>query len=250
MERTVNIREFDISKMAESGTVIAIGPPGSGKSNMLEHICYTKKHIYPVIKVWSGTEDSKDSKTGYSKFVKRLFISNDYDQKEHESSVRRQKKCKSEGVNAKCIFLMDDCNTDRKVFTSTLMRAQFKNGSRWWDNLFIIGSHYIFDMPPDIRKCVSYVFIFKESSIEERKKLYTNFAVGCNFNEFCQLMDQLTGNHTALVFDRRVQSNNMEDCVFYYKAKDYTNKRWEFGCDEFKQWHKERYNSKYVEKYV
>lgn len=214
-------------------------------SSLIEDLCYVHKHKYPIARVWCGTEDTQGK---YGKFVKPLYITTEYKMDEHEKGVIRQRKCKAEKCrNAYGIYILDDCNTDRKIFTSKLMRGQFKNGSQWWDNLFMIGSHYVFDMPPDLRKCVSYVAIFKESSIEERKKLYQNFAVGCNFEEFCELMDQLTGDHTCMIFNKRSQSTKIEDCVFYYKAR--LHNKWELGCNEYKEWAAKRYNKNYTEDY-
>lgn len=246
-ERLVELKEFAPHTIPKSCTWIVIGPPKSGKTTFIEHLCYVNKHRYPVARVWSGTEDTQGS---YSKYIKPLYISNEYIESEHEKAVIRQKTCKAEGMTEglPIIEIMDDCNTERNIFKSKLMRGQFKNGSQWWNNLFIVGSHYAFDMPPDIRKCVSYVAIFKETSVEERKKLFTNFAIGCNFQEFCELMDQVTGDHTCLIFDKFSTSNRLEDSVFYCKADLHSD--WQLGCDDFKRWHNERYNRNYVESYV
>ena len=234
-----------MNKIPPSCTWVIIGSPGSGKSTLVEDICYVNKHRYPVARVWCGTEDTQGK---YSKFIKPLYITNDYKGDEHEKAVIRQKKCKVEKCkNPGAIYILDDCNTDRKIFQTPLMKGQFKNGSQWWDNLFIIASHYIFDLGPDLRKTVSYVAIGKETSHEERQKLFKNFAIGCTFAEFCQLMDDLTDDRTFIIFSKRGDSNKMEDCIFYYKATLHGN--WSLGCDEFKTWANGRYDKKYVEKY-
>ena len=246
-EKIVEINEFPIHKMRESCTFIVIGAPESGKTTFIEDLCYVNKHKYPVARVWCETEDTQGK---YKKYVRPLYITNEYKADEHEKNIVRQKTCKAENCqNSNCINIIDDCNTDRKIFNSKLMKGQFKNGTQWWDTLFILGSHYIFDMPPDIRKCVSYIAIFKENSEEERKKLYQNFAMGCTFDEFRQLMDCLTGDFTCLIFNKRSVSNELKDCVFYYKARLHPNK-WELGCDEYKKWSDERYNKQYIESYV
>ena len=59
-------------------------------------------------------------------------------------------------------------------------------------------------------------------------------------------MDQLTGDHTCLIFKKRSQSNKMEDCVYYYQTK--VLGPWKFGCKEYRQWGATRYNPNYVEK--
>jgi hypothetical protein len=244
-ERIVHIREFPIHKIPDSCTFVVIAAPGMGKTRFVEDLCYANKHKYPAVRVWCGTEDTQGR---YKRFTKPLYITNEYKTEEHENGVIRQKLCKSEKCkNGKAIFILDDCNTDRKIFQSPLMKGQFKNGSQWWDCLFILASHYVFDMPPDLRKTVSYVAIFKETSVEERQKLHKNFAIGCTFPEFCDLMDQITGDYTCIIFDKRSQSNNIEECVYYYKARLHDDIKWSLGCDEYKKWSDDRYNTKYVE---
>lgn len=242
----VVIREFPINEIPASCTWVIIGAPQSGKSTFIEDLCYWNKHKYPCARVWSETDDTQKN---YQKFIKKLFITNEYVNTEHEHCIVRQKKCITEKCKKpSCIYIIDDCNTDKKIFSSKLMKGQFKNGSRWWDCLFIIGSHYVFDMGPDLRKSVSYVALFREPSHDERKKLWQNFAIGCNFKEFCQLMDQITGDYTCLIFQKRSQSNKMEDCIFYYKAREHGE--WELGSKQYKKWHKKRYNKNFQENYV
>ena len=95
------------------------------------------------------------------------------------------------------------------------------------------------------------------------KKIYNNFGGICgSYKIFSQLMDEFTGNFQCLVFKKGGQSNRLEDCVFWAKAhgwrwnKDKGKKLhpypegWKFGCNEFKQWNKDRYNKNYVEPIV
>lgn len=127
------------------------------------------------------------------------------------------------------------------------MRGLFKLGSQHWNQLYIVGSQYAIEMPPDVRKSASYVALFREPEEIERKKLYTNFGgLAGSYDNFCDLMDQLTGDYTCLIFKKRSQSNNMEDCIFWYRTK--VLKPWKFGCKEYRAWGKERYDTNYVEK--
>lgn len=245
-EREININEFNPQSIPDSCTWIVVAAPSKGKTTFIEDLCYWNKHRYPVVRVWCGTEDTQGK---YSKFGEPIFITNDYKADEHEKSIVRQKLCIAEKChNPKGIYIIDDCNLDRSVFNSKIMKAQFKNGTQWWNCLFIIGSHYVFDLPPDVRKCVSYVAIFQEQSIAERKKLYDTFAIGCTPTEFNQLMDELTEDYNCLIFHKQSKSNKLEDCVFYYKARIHGN--WKLGCEESKKWNADRYDKKYVEQYI
>ena len=129
------------------------------------------------------------------------------------------------------------------------MRGLFKLGSQHWNQLLMVGSQYAIDLPPDIRKSVSYVAIFREPEEGERKKLYLNLGGSCGkYETFCELMDQITGDYSCMIIKKRSQSNKMEDNVFYMKTK--VLKDWKFGCKEYRDWGRSRYNSKFQDELV
>ena len=129
------------------------------------------------------------------------------------------------------------------------MKGLFKLGSQHWNQLLMVGSQYAIDLPPDIRKSVSYVAIFREPEEAERKKLYINLGGSCGkYETFCELMDQITGDYSCMIIKKRSQSNKMEDNVFYMRTK--VMKDWKFGCKEYKEWSKNRYNSKFQDELV
>ena len=125
------------------------------------------------------------------------------------------------------------------------MLGLFKIGSQHWDELLLIGLQYAIDMPPPIRKSVSYVAIFAEAEEPERKKLYNNFGgLAGSYETFCALMDQITGDYTCLIIKKRTQSKRIEDNIFYYKAK--LRGDWKFGCKEYWEWNNMRYNKDFT----
>ena len=68
------------------------------------------------------------------------------------------------------IEILDDCSDDPKIYRTKIIRGAFKNGRQHWKRQFWVGLQYAIDMGPDIRKSVSYVFIFREPEENERKK--------------------------------------------------------------------------------
>lgn len=249
MAKKVTINEFRLEDMPLSCTWMCVGPPSSGKSSMIESFAYYLKHRYPTAWVSSGTE------TAYDRFCKvfgSLYVRNYYSEDEFIKFSRRQRQCALEnGIGNQanyCLAIVDDPE-DMKIFKSSIVCASFKLGSQHWHALQIWGLQYGIDPGPSIRKSVSYVAIFREPEEKERKKLYENFGgITGSFEVFNDLMDQLTGDYTCLVIKKRSQSNNLEDCVFYFKGVD-PNKlgNWKFGCKEAKQWCENRYNKNYVE---
>jgi hypothetical protein len=66
----------------------------------------------------------------------------------------------------------------------------------------------------------------------ERVKIYNHYAgMFPSFEAFCQIMDSCTDNYECIVIDNTVQSNKLEDIVFWYKADDHNEFR--LGNREF-----------------
>jgi hypothetical protein len=246
----VAVAEFMIEDIPLSCTWIVCGSPSSGKTTFMEDMAYYHKHRYPVARLFIGTDG------GYKRMCKifhPLYVSNYYSEEEEKQHVFRQRTCELE--NGKdyqgnyAINIIDDASDDPKVYKTKIMRGLFKLGSQHWNQLLLIGCQYAIDMPPDIRKSVSYVAIFAEPEEPERKKLYNNFGgLAGSFENFCDLMDGLTGDYTCIVFKKRTQSTRMEDNISYFRTR--VLKDWSFGCKEYKEWAKQRYNPDYKEQVI
>lgn len=253
-KKIIRVKEFCIEDMPMSCTMIIIGPPGSGKTSFMEDIAYSLKHLYPVAKCFIGSYDAYDR---FCKIFGSVYVSFDWNMTEEDNHIKRQKSCNRDyGKGYKgnyAINIIDDMSDDPKIYHTPTFRGLFKIGSQHWSQVLMIGSQYAIDMPPDIRKSVSYVALGREPEEAERKKLYDNFGgLAGSYNKFCDLMDQITGDHTFLVFNKRSQSNELEDCVFWYKTMDLAKiypDGWSFGCDEYKLHHKRKYDPEYVQEF-
>lgn len=216
-------------------------------TTLMENFAYYRKDVYPTAKVFMCTEE------GYKHFCKifhPLYVSNFWDEKEEEKHVLRQRTCELENgrgyTGNYAINIIDDASDDPKIYKTKLMKGLFKLGSQHWAQLLMIGSQYAIDMPPDIRKAVSYVALGREPEMNERKKLYDNFGgLAGSFERFCDLMDQITGDYTFLIFKKRSQSNKLEECVSWFRTKKLGP--WKFGCKEWRAHAEERYDPNYVE---
>lgn len=216
----------------------------TGKSNLIQSLMYFKKHVIPSAIVMSGTEDSNGE---YKRIIPDTFIFNTYDEDKLEDFIKRQKLAIQHLHNPWALVLLDDCMDDPSAFRKPLQNGMYKNG-RHWKMLYIVSLQYCLDVKPAIRTNVDGVFILREPILKNRRSLYENYAsIIPDFQTFCDIMDQLTDDHTALYIHNQTDVNNWEDCIFWYKAPYMKDKQFRFGSESFWEFHNARYNTDYVE---
>jgi len=217
----------------------------TGKSTLIKSLLYHKKHIFPVGLALSGSEDSNHA---YSEFLPEAFVFEEYNEKKIEDFVNRQKLAAAHIPNPWCVLILDDCTDDVRIFNTPLMNAMYKKG-RHWKMMYILSLQYAMDVKPVIRTNVDGIFILREPLLKNREGLYRNYAsIVPDFNTFCALMDQLTDDYCAIYIHNATQTNNWEDCVFYWKAPQ-APKDWKLGCPEYWEFSNSRLNKDYVRDY-
>jgi hypothetical protein len=197
------------------------------KSTIIQDIVASKSHIAACSQIFSGTEDSNHY---YSEKFPPCCVYNKLDMEAITKFVTRQKAAKTYLENPWAIQIIDDCTDDPSQLRDPIFQAYYKNG-RHWNMIHILSLQYSLDILPSIRTNIDYTFILRETNQRNRKALYENYA-GCipNYGMFQDIMDAITEDFTALVINNRVQSNKIEDCVFWYKAKpDRLPPNWKFG---------------------
>lgn len=257
-DNVINIRELDpdIIKPSMSDVnnpaydkggskLTIIGKPGTGKSFLISSLIYDKRACFPVGLVMSGTEDSNHH---YSQMFPSTFIYNKLNVAVLEKFIKRQKVAQQYLPNPWALLLLDDCTDDPKVFNTPLFQGLYKNG-RHWGLFYILSLQYCMDIRPVIRNNVDGTFILREPNLKSRKSIYENYAgIIPTFQLFCHLMDQITNDYTALYIHNQGQSNNWEDCIFWYRGKE-VPKGWKFGSKWYWQYHADRFNNEYEEKF-
>lgn len=249
-EVMLNIREFSFRRdLPPSATIVIVGAPGTGKSNLLEYIVWILRDRYPCHKIF---DESDEIDKRWSLFVHDLYINHEYNEKENEIYVSRQKKCINDPVcvNSNAICITNDCSADTNIFKTKLINGKFKNGSRRW-GIDCYGLQYIKDVPPSIRKSMSYAIIFREKNIEEREKVWKTLGGECGTkSDFFQIWDQLSGDFDFMVINKRTQSNNLEDMIFFGNVLDMRKIPKEdlrCGCKEAWEYGEKRYNPNWRE---
>jgi len=218
--------------------IVLIGKKDTGKSFLVRDILANTRSCFPVGTVISGTEvanpffqDMVPSKLIHDKYSPGIVMN----AIKRQLAVKQQRNHdkKSHGGNSnsdpRAFLILDDCLYDKSWINEESTRYVFMNG-RHIDMVTLITMQYPLGITPNLRTNVDFVFILRENNITNRKRIYDNYAgMFPTFEMFCQFMDQCTENYECLVIANGVQSNKLEDQVFWYKASDHPSFRL---CDD------------------
>ena len=242
MGTSLNLRKFNMSMIKDDSIVVLIGKRNTGKSFLTQDMLYYKQDL-PAGTVISPTENAN---AFYSNMIPPIFIHDEYDPKITSEFMKRQKQLKKRIMNGekdidnRAFLIMDDCLYDNDWKKDKRIREIFMNG-RHWGIFFVLLMQYAIGIPPNLRSNIDFVFLLRENSIQNRKKLYDNFAgMFYNFEQFCQTMDACTENFECLVIHNLAKSNKIEDQVFWYKADPHGN--FKVCCPEAWLFSQQNYN--------
>ena len=234
-----NMKSIEFKPNENKGPVVVlIGRRDTGKSYLVKDLLYYHQDI-PIGTVISGTEAGNGF---YSEHVPKLFIHEEYNTAIIENVLKRQKSVlkhlkkekesnRSVSMDPRTFCILDDCLFDATWTKDKLMRLLFMNG-RHWKIMLVITMQYPLGIPPNLRTNIDYVFILREPYINNRKRIWENYAgMFPTFESFCQVMDQCTENYECLVIDNNAKSNKLQDQIFWYKAD--THPTFKLGSKEF-----------------
>lgn len=223
----LELKKFDPSKIKSDSVVVFIGKRNTGKSYCMKDILNYHRDL-PVGIVISPTERAN----GYfEKFIPKMLLYDECEEKTIKKFLDRQisitkerniemKKMGSSNIDPRAFLILDDCLYDKKWVNDKNIRCIFMNG-RHYKIFFLITMQHALGLPPVLRSNIDYVFIFRNNIFKEREKIYHHYAgMFPSFEVFNQVMNQTTENFECLVIDNKIQSNKLEDQVFWYKAQE------------------------------
>lgn len=225
----LELRKFDARNLKDDSVVLFIGKRNVGKSFCLKYIMSFHQSI-PVGVVVSPTERANHF---FESWVPKMLLYDEYTENTVAKFLDRQikitdqynaekKKYGRTDLDPRAFLILDDCLYDKSWPNSKNIRCLFMNG-RHYKVFFLITMQYPLGIPPHLRSNVDYIFIFRDNQIKNRERIYQQYAgMFPSFDIFSQVMDQCTENFECLVIDNKVQSNKLEDQVFWFKACDNT----------------------------
>lgn len=240
-EYTIDIKYFDPRQINPASVILLIGKRGSGKSTVAEDLM----SYFTFLK--EGVCVSKTDKMNgfWSEHIPKLFIHHKYSESitqrllahQEKKWLKHKKECKALGVKPEisniepCFAIFDDVTYDKRFLRDNATRELFMNG-RHYKILVVITCQYLMDMGPDLRNQIDYVFILKDNIRNNRAKMYEYFAgMFPSFVAFQKTFVECTNDREALVLHNSSLSNNVSDCVFFYKARP--NRKYKLGSPKY-----------------
>ena len=238
MALNFQIKKFNIEMIQDrcemdsrkSPMIVIIGKKDTGKSFLVRDVLAHTQGCFPIGTVISGTEVANEF---FQHMVPSKLIHDKYRPEIVTNVIKRQlgvktarntdKKAKggNSSVDPRAFLILDDCLYDSSWIKEESTRYVFMNG-RHVDMMTIITMQYPLGITPNLRTNVDFIFILRENITGNRRRIYENYAgMFPTFEMFCQFMDQCTENFECLVICNGIQSNKLEDQVFWYKASDH-----------------------------
>jgi hypothetical protein len=227
---------------------LIIGPSGSGKSVLIKDLMFAKRHFIPSCVAVSETEEVNHT---YQKHIPPLFIYSKMIPNLMGNIQNRQRISKQNLPNPWLTLVLDDCMNKSSNFTDDDQIALFKI-SRHFNMYVLISCQHSLDLKPALRDNCAGVFILRHDNEKNREKIYTNFAsVIPNRKMFDSLMSELSSDYTAMFIDMRNPSQNWQDKIKWYKARDLSEfGDWSATSLDVQQYNDERYNPDYDDIYL
>jgi hypothetical protein len=249
----LQIKRFNIQTMAPHCTIAMIAKRATGKSFLTREIMFQKRNIGSAVAI-SRTEKLNSF---YSEFIPNSYIYPEYSSDilsriyERQSQINEDNKDRIKlGKRKKddtLMLIMDDCMSSKGTWLKDPNILELFFNGRHHHISFILTMQYSVGIPPELRSNFDYIFLLAEDKINNRKRLYEHYAgIFPTFDIFQQVFSQVTDNYGVLVIDNRIQSKNITDKIFWYKAKEVPP--FKVGNSKFHKFHDKTYDDNWDRK--
>ena len=221
----LRVKRFDPSSLKPHRIIIIVGKRGTGKSVMQRDLLY---HLADRVDFGLAMTPTEESQNTFRQHMPDSWIYSSFSTQKLDSMLNMQRELVKTKRQRSLFIVLDDCMYDKKILKGVGIRDLFMNG-RHLSVTLCNAVQYVMDMGPDLRTQVDYVFALRENIISNKTKLWKYFfGMFDKYEDFARVMDKCTDNHGAIVMDNTTGSNNIEDCIFWYKAQ-YTLPEFKMG---------------------
>jgi hypothetical protein len=222
----LHLKKFDPATIRPYSTILFAGGRRTGKSFVMrDFLWHLRKRVYDA-NVFSGTidEDHPWEKLAPPHMVQHCL--EEFPKDILQQAIVRQERRKriAAKYDAHCpasmLVLEDLEHLQPPIWKDQSMRTIIFNG-RWSKTYCLVAFQYLMEVKMAMRGSFDYAVFCMENSAAVRERIWKQFAsIFPNFNYFENAFFGCTQDYKVMVVDCRARSYNIEDAVFWYKAKD------------------------------
>tara|TARA_Y100000591_G_C21801625_1_gene682378 strand:- start:467 stop:1288 length:822 start_codon:yes stop_codon:yes gene_type:complete len=213
---SIKLRKFNLDLIPPTAIVMAVGRRGTGKTTLSADILHAIGHNFDAGIAFSATEESNKF---WGKHIPDTIIHGDFNEKLFHNFISEQRRINSKLTKPLSSFcLLEDCMYSRVLRTNKDIRALFFNG-RHYGIFTLLTMQYAYDLTPDLRSQVDFVFILRNNNIQDKERLWKGFCgMVPTFSLFQKILNSCTVNYDCLVVNNMSRSSDITDCIFWYSA--------------------------------
>ena len=133
--------------------------------------------------------------------------------------VKLDQHKKYESFDPSGVLVMDDCLAQKGDWRKMQSFTEIMINSRHYGLTNITAMQSPMDLPPEMRLNFDYIFLFKEQSAINRKKLWMNYAsMFPSIDEFEKVFSKATEGFGAMVINNRLQNNDINKQVYKFNS--------------------------------
>jgi hypothetical protein len=224
---TIQLKKFRPDKqIAECASMLVVGGRRTGKSMLMRDLLWHMRDRIYDARVYTGTMEDEESWDNYTPAKYVTFCQEALPEEDLNAALRlqdeRKKIAKLHGI--KCppsLFLFEDCEFLKpSIWSSQPVKSLALNG-RHRRTFLMAAVQYLISARSEIRGMWDLAFFCFEPMTNNRERVFKNFGGMCgSFAEFDSIFCAATRDWGVLVIDCRAKSYKLQDCLFWYRAKD------------------------------
>jgi len=216
MQSETAIVKYDFKKQFRPhGTLAIIARRGSGKSVLLLDILYRLRERFDFGLAFTTTTPTA---LALSKHMPRACVFTEFTVEKIQNLLDEQELLVARGKPRNVFLLLDDTGYDQKSMNTKTMKELFMNG-RHKNITFLCALQSPYSLKPDARQQIDCVIALKENVLANRKRLHETFFGSVSYPNFERLFHAFTADFGAIIVDQTVQSTDISNVFFHYKAR-------------------------------
>ena len=219
------LREFDLTQIADDATVVAVGKRRTGKSWVFRNIMHAKQDRFTAGVVFSQTDELNKFWRTYvpAKFIYKKFspaiLNLIFERQKKILNSDRLTEAEKEKY-APFFILLDDVISDDQIRYDPTIMELFVAG-RHYKLFVLITTQYARSITPVLRGNTDYCFIMRTIQKRQLDSLWEDYAGFLTKDAWHQLVEANTYDNEVLVIDTCSDVNTQYlDMLYWFKAID------------------------------